>query len=300
MEARILAEDPRSGWAPGPGPLRVYREPAGEGIRVDSGVAEGDQVNDQFDSMIAKLIVWAPGRAAAAERLSAALARFRILGPATNLPLLQAISRAPDFLAGRVSTGWIQARLEALNAPLLPGPWMALLASQGFREALACALAGTGQARGAAARFQALDHAELSLGVKPGQAPFRLRAEGAGFVLDAPGQGLLELDACRIDGSRLALTALGETLTLEDPLASLAAPAAERGGAGPVLAPMAGKVLEVHVAPGDLVEPGQLLFVVESMKMQFEITAHRRGRVEAVLVAPGQVLQGPEPLALVV
>jgi biotin carboxyl carrier protein len=73
-------------------------------------------------------------------------------------------------------------------------------------------------------------------------------------------------------------------------------------GAGPaalgqVLAPMGGKVLEVHVAPGDAVKPGQLLFVLESMKMQFEINAPGLARVEAVLVQPGQVLQGPEPLA---
>jgi biotin carboxyl carrier protein len=61
---------------------------------------------------------------------------------------------------------------------------------------------------------------------------------------------------------------------------------------------MAGKILEVRVAVDDLVEPGQLLFVLESMKMQFEITAPRRGRVASVLVAPGQVLQGPEPLAV--
>ena len=122
LEARILAEDPRNGWLPTPGPLTVYREPTGAGIRVDAGVGPGDRINPQFDSMIAKLIVWGPDRATAVARLSSALEDFVILGPVTNLPLLQAISRAPDFLAGRESTAWIGEHLAELNGPLLPAP----------------------------------------------------------------------------------------------------------------------------------------------------------------------------------
>jgi acetyl/propionyl-CoA carboxylase alpha subunit len=296
LEARVLAEDPRDGWVPTPGPLRVYREPSGPGVRVDSGVAEGDRVNAQFDSLIAKLIVWGPDRAAAVARLSAALADFAILGCTTNLPLLQAISRAPDFLAGRTHTGWIQAHLAALNAPLLPAPCLDLLGSEPFREALSCALSGLGQpAAGPAERFAALADPELCAGGRAKPA-FSLRALGAGrFALR--GAEPLAFTACRLGGAQLALTAGGESLVLEDPLASL--PAARAGGsaAGTVLAPMAGKILEVRIAAGDLVEPGQLLFVLESMKMQFEILAPGRGRVESVLVAEGQVLQGPEPLA---
>ena len=332
LEARVLAEDPRGGWAPTPGRLRVYQEPEGEGVRVDSGVGPGDRVNDQFDSMIAKLAVWGPDRPAAVQRLAAALEAFRILGPATNLPLLQAISRHPDFLAGHSSTAWIQEHLEQLNAPLLPAPWRAFLGAPAFREALSNALRGAGRPQpGGAERFAALDHPGLRPGSAQWREPFRLRPEAGGtrFTLAGPALGTLlaatldgpaeshergpglrgalaqapetaeiSFSACRIEGSRMALALFGETLVLEDPLARLAAAPAQPDGGGPVLAPMGGKILEVHAAVGDPVEPGQLLFVLESMKMQFEITAPRRGRVAAVLVAAGQVLQGPGQLAL--
>jgi len=301
LEARILAEDPRNGWVPTPGPLRVYREPAGEGIRVDSGVAQGDRVNAQFDSLIAKLIVWGPDRAGAVARLSGALEAFTILGCTTNLPLLQAISRAPDFLAGRTSTAWIQEHLARLNAPLLSEPCLALLRSQGFREALSAACGGMGRPRpGASERFAALADPELRTGAAQEKPAFRLGPGPDGtFTLSAPGlPGSLALHACRM-GPELAVAVLGETLALEDPLARLAPPRADlHSGAGPVLAPMAGRILEAHVAEGDTVESGQLLFVLESMKMQFEIRAPRPGRVTEVLVQPGRILQGREPLAL--
>jgi acetyl/propionyl-CoA carboxylase alpha subunit len=297
LEARVLAEDPRNGFRPCPGPLLVYREPQGEGIRVDSGVGQGDRVDARFDSLLAKLIVWGPDRPAAAARLSAALEAFTILGCTTNLPLLLAISRAPDFLAGRIATPWIQDHLAQLNAPLLPAPWPALLESPGFREALAMALRGAGRAApGGAERFAALAHPDLASGGRA-RAAFALERHGAHqFILRGPGGQTLAFCAC-LAGTGLALAAGGDTLVLEDPTARLAA-VREHPALGPVLAPMAGKILEVRVAAGDPVEPGQLLFVLESMKMQFEITAPRQGRVASVLVAEGQVLQGPEPLAI--
>ena len=334
LEARILAEDPRRDWLPTPGPLRVYQEPSGEGIRVDSGCAQGDRIPAQYDSMIAKLAVWGPDRAAAAARLGEALEAFTILGCTTNLPLLQAISRHPDFRQGLEHTGWIQEHLPELNAPLVPAPCLALLASRGFREALSCALRGLGRpAPGAPERFAVLEGPDLGPGARR-PASFRVRGEGHRFTLEGPalqsmlaeirdalaaggvdgahqrGPGLrralglgagapLGFTAVRMGRSDLALALFGETLVLEDPTARLAAPpSAPAPAGGPILAPMAGKVLEVHAAVGDAVASGQLLFVLESMKMQFEIKAPRPGRVEAILVQVGQVLQGPERLAL--
>jgi len=297
LEARILAEDPRRDWLPTPGPVLLYREPTGPGIRVDSAVGQGDRINAAFDSLIAKLVVWGPDRATAVARLSQALAQFVILGCGSNLPLLQAISRSPDFLAGRSSTRWIQDHLAELNGPLLPAPWLELFASQPFREALGCALLGTGRPRGPAARFATLCAAELEHGGRTGP-PFTLRpaAEAQAFILGGPGPEQ-EAWACRLADGQLALSTQGEVLYLPDPLAP--APEADpQAGGGPLLAPMAGRVVEVAACAGSLVEPGQLLFVLESMKMQFEVRAPRRARVEAVLVRPEQVLQGPERLAL--
>jgi biotin carboxyl carrier protein len=267
-------------------------------------------------------------------RLSQALEDFTILGCTTNLPFLQAVSRHPDYLAGTESTAWIGEHLEELNAPLLPAPCREFLESRAFREALSCAFRGVGEPRpGPAARFAALTDRELRAGGSVVKAAFRLERgeEPHAFALRGPvlrqvlerpggaasrhesGPGLLRalaslegpdpalpLWACRLSGSRMALAALGETLLLEDPLATLTSPhraAAERSS-GAVRAPMAGSVVEVRVAQGEVVEEGQVLFVVESMKMQFEVTAPLAGRVASVLVERGQSLPGPETMAV--
>lgn len=308
LEARILAEDPRRGFLPTPGPLLVYEEPRGEGVRVDSGVAQGGRVNAAFDSMIAKLVVWAPDRPLAVARLERALAGFTILGCTTNLPFLQAIARSEAFLEGRTHTAWIGEHLERLNAPLLPEATQAFLASPAFREALGGAFSSVVRSEGGPVdRFRAQAGClDLVFGATrepeafqvergPGEHVFRLTGPAASRL--APGQEELAFHACRLDGSRMALAFQGESLVLEDPQADLEPAGDEGPGDGEVRAPMAGKILEVLVAEGDAVERGQVLFVLESMKMQFEIPAPREGRVGRIHVAPGEVLAGPEPLA---
>jgi biotin carboxyl carrier protein len=212
----------------------------------------------------------------------------------------------------------------------MPAPCLALLQSESFRETLSLAFRGVGQpARGPAQRFAAQAGPELRIGSGREKPAFTLRRDGEHrFSLRGPGlrealraaldgprvarewgpdllgalgqaPEALAFTACRLPGSAMALAVFGETLVLEDPLARLASPRADGDPAsGPILAPMAGKILELHVAPGDPVEPGQLLFVLESMKMQFEIRSPRPGRIAKVLVAVGQILQGPEQLAL--
>ena len=310
LEARILAEDSRGGWLPTPGPLTVYQEPTGPGIRVDSGVVQGDRINGRFDSMIAKLVVWAPDRPQAVARLSQALEAFVILGCVTNLPFLLAISRSPDFLEGQTSTAWIGDHLPALNASPMPGTLLAFFTSHAFREALSCAFRGLAPAQGPARRFAALEHPELKLGSPRESRAFELCAEGQHrFRASGPAllQALLQtglppapiaFSACRLEGSAMALAACGDTLRLEDPLALSPASRPPAGAPGSIQAPMGGQILEVRVAQGDRVEEGQLLFVLESMKMQFEILAPATGLISRLAVQRGQVLQGPETLAV--
>jgi acetyl/propionyl-CoA carboxylase alpha subunit len=308
FEARILAEDPRNGWMPTPGRLTVYREPSGPGIRVDSGVAQGGRINGQFDSMIAKLVVWGANRQLAVARLSKALEEFVILGCRTNLPFLQAISRSPDFLAGHESTAWIGDHLEALNGPLMAPSCMDFLGSRAFREALSCAFQGLGRpAPGPAERFAAQSHPDLKVGsdqeraafrILPEPEPNRYRIDGPAFqaALGPAQTGMPTLfTACRLGDSTMALAMFGDTLELQDPLAQL--PEVQGPASGAILAPMGGQVVEVRIQPGDTVEAGQLLFVLESMKMQFEVLAPRAGQVLSLCVQAGQVLQGPDTLA---
>ena len=142
LEARVLAEDPRDGFLPTPGPLVMYREPAGDGVRVDSGVTEGGRVNAHFDSMIAKVITVGDSRDQALERMDRALQQTIVHGLTTNLPFLQALVRHPDFREGRGSTRWIEDNLESLNASLLPLPLEERLRTHAFREKLSLAISG--------------------------------------------------------------------------------------------------------------------------------------------------------------
>ncbi|MBK8794790.1 MAG: hypothetical protein IPN59_17105 [Holophaga sp.] len=299
LEARILAEDPRQGFLPTPGPLTIYREPKGPHIRVDSGVAEGGRVNDRFDSMIAKLIVWGEDRTQAWTRLAEALEGFVILGCTTNLPFLLALARHPEVRAGRMSTDWIGTHLTALTAPLLPPELDAFLRSEPFRSALSNALRGLGKPRHeVAARFAALAHPELRVGgASPG--PFRLAitdSSGA-FSLQHPtlASSPLQGFACRLSEGGLHVAIGGEIYRLALPQGI--SPEGDGTSDGTVRAPMAGKVLEILIREGDSVETAQLLFILESMKMQMEIRAPRPGKVLAVHVTVNQILGGPEAMA---
>jgi acetyl/propionyl-CoA carboxylase alpha subunit len=298
LEARILAEDPRGDFLPATGTLLIYREPTGPGVRVDSGVREGDPVTPHFDSMIAKLIVRGATRAEAVARLSKALESFIILGCTTNRPFLLAVSRHPDYLAGRESTAWIPENLAILNESLVPSAWQEFLASRSFVEALAGTLAGSGKIpEGPFARFAAQVHPELRAGGTLKKPPFRLTKEGDHpnhFTLRMQNDGAtLDLWACRRK-TGLELSAFGETWVIEDPSQAAAHGALD----GLVRAPMAGKVIEVRIGVGDRVGKGQILFLVESMKMQMEVTAPRAGRVASIAVEAGQILPGPETMAV--
>jgi len=109
MEARIYAEDPSKGFLPAIGDLAMWRAPAGPGIRVDTGVREGDSVTVDFDPMLAKLVVHAPNRSAAARRLHNALSDLRALGVITNIGFLRQMTTHPDFVSGRITTDYLDS-----------------------------------------------------------------------------------------------------------------------------------------------------------------------------------------------
>jgi acetyl-CoA/propionyl-CoA carboxylase biotin carboxyl carrier protein len=136
IECRIYAEDPANGFLPQAGALLLYREPSGPGIRVDSGVREGDSISVHYDPLIAKLIVSAESRATALARLERALAEFPILGIATNIPFLVALTRHRDVRAGRLDTGLVDrdiASLAGSGAGTVPAAVAAIAAAQAIR-----------------------------------------------------------------------------------------------------------------------------------------------------------------------
>ncbi len=120
IECRIYAEDPSSDFLPQAGPLLLYREPSGPGIRIDAGVVEGDEIGVNYDPMLAKLVAAAETRAAALQRAVAALRAFPILGIRTNIPFLLRVLQHPDVARGAAHTSFLDEHLAELTAPVKP------------------------------------------------------------------------------------------------------------------------------------------------------------------------------------
>jgi acetyl-CoA carboxylase biotin carboxylase subunit len=136
IECRVYAEDPANGFLPQAGPLLLYREPSGAGVRVDSGVREGDSVPVHYDPLIAKLIVSAESRVAALARLERALRDFPVLGITTNIPFLARLTKHPDVRAGRIDTGFVEREIAALieqDVDHLPAAVVAVAAVRSLR-----------------------------------------------------------------------------------------------------------------------------------------------------------------------
>lgn len=312
LEARILAEDPRRSFLPAPGLLRRFHEPSGPGVRVDSGVAAGCEVSVDFDPLLAKLVVHAPDRTAALERLTRALEDFVIHGCSTNLSFLHALTLHPDVRSGRFHTRWIDEHVAELNEPRLPKPVRELLGSP--RVALAVAHALDGRAglpvpepvRRLASQPQAFPSFPAGvrerLEVEPGGQDGRLLLGGPALraaLAEVSAAARLPLTVTRLSPWQLAASACGETWTLADPREGGFREGRADEAESQLSAPMAGRVLEVRTAPGEAVREGQVLFVIESMKMQLEVASPASGIVKEVRVRPDEVLRGPDTLAVV-
>ncbi|MGC8100288.1 acetyl/propionyl/methylcrotonyl-CoA carboxylase subunit alpha [Metapseudomonas otitidis] len=301
IEVRLYAEDPEGGFLPASGHLDLYREPApGEGRRVDSGVAEGDDVSPFYDPMLAKLIAWGENREEARQRLLAMLEDTAVGGFRTNLAFLRRVLGHPAFAAAELDTGFI----ERHQAQLLPAPaalpeqvWQ--LAAEAFRQ-------------GDAARIRQDDPhspwsgnsgwraglpSETDLHLACGEERQVVRLLGR---VDSPIHLEGERLTLELDGVRRTLLAIrrGETLYLEwngtlhtvtrvDPIAEAEASHTHQGG---LTAPMNGSIVRVLVEAGQAVEAGTALVVLEAMKMEHSIRAPHAGTVKALYCSEGELV----------
>ena len=308
VEARIYAEDPEHGFLPATGRITSYREPAG--VRVDSGVTEGSEVESHYDPLLAKVIAHAPDRAAALAQLERGLAGLVVLGPSTNSAYLRALLARPEVRDGRLDTGLIE-RLGQEIAPPAPDPALPAVAL--------AALTGGGPSSDDP--WQARDGWRLV-----GSAWRRARLAGPGgevavAVRHLPdggwaweigeARGTFELDPAglTVDGVRrpLGIHFDGAAVWLLDGACNPArfAPVSEEQQAGKAAtagslgAPMPGTVIDVRVEVGAKVEEGEVLVVLESMKMELAVQSPGFGVVTGVLVALGdRVARGQELVTL--
>uniref|UniRef100_UPI0003639231 ATP-binding protein n=1 Tax=Actinoalloteichus spitiensis TaxID=252394 RepID=UPI0003639231 len=321
VEARVYAEDPARGFLPTGGRVRLLREPVGEDVRVDSGIAEGVDVGTGYDPMVAKVVAWAPHRREALNRLDRALGQHTVLGVRTNVPFLRALLRDTDVVAGRLSTGLVERFVGELppaadppDEVLVAGAlWCQLDREPAGPVASRFALpdgwrwggpVGTpwwlGEPGRSAHRVLVTGRAGDAVVSVDGRGPVRGRARLDGAELSVGVDGRTRVYTVAREGNRRWLACAGDTWELaeREPLAAVSSPTAA-GADGQVRSPMPGTVLTVGVAVGDQVAAGQELLVVEAMKMEHSVTAPVAGTVEALLVGPGSRVALDEDLAVV-
>ncbi|MEV8244869.1 biotin carboxylase N-terminal domain-containing protein [Streptomyces rochei] len=296
VEARLYAEDPAHGWAPQTG--RLHRLAVPDGIRLDTGCTDGDDIGVHYDPMLAKAVAHAPTRAEAVRRLAGALERAAVHGPVTNRDLLVRSLRHEEFASARMDTGFYDRHLADLTAPA-PDPLAPLAAALadahgrsrfgGWRnvpsqpQVKRYAMAGEEHE----ARYRHTRTGLTADGVRVVHADARL------VVLEADGVRHRYEVARYGDQVHVGATRLTALPRFPDPTAQHAP--------GSLLAPMPGTVVRVAegLTEGASVEAGQPLLWLEAMKMEHRITAPATGTLTALKAVPGQQVTVGSLLAVV-
>jgi acetyl-CoA/propionyl-CoA carboxylase biotin carboxyl carrier protein len=253
IECRINAEKADKNFAPAPGAITTYAEPAGPGVRVDSGVVAGSEVTPMYDPMVAKLIVWDRDRQAATDRMLRALEEYRIGGLSTLIPFHKALLRTEQWRDGETCRDLMEDK-----------EWLKTTAP----ESDDAAPAGEDEAEKVTRDY-----------------------------------------TVEVSGRRFDVKVIGDAT---GPVAQAAAPTAQKavrrerksgGGGGSssadLASPLQGSIFKIAVEQGAEVAEGDLICIIEAMKMENEITAHRSGKVAALPISVGDAVSPGDTLATI-
>jgi acetyl-CoA/propionyl-CoA carboxylase biotin carboxyl carrier protein len=265
IECRINAEDASKNFAPAPGRIGAYSEPSGPGVRVDSGVQAGGEVSPMYDPMVAKLIVWDADREQATKRMLRALGEFEIEGLKTLIPFHEALLASDQWARGETCRDLLEDR-EWLKTLAFPAPGEAVAEPE--EEA----------------------KVEQTYSVEVSGKRFDVRVVGPPFASGPSPSG-----------------AGGSTSNGSGPAAARSAPrrgerkatGAGSGGADTLPSPLQGNMWKVLVKQGDTVAEGQLICIIEAMKMENEITAHKSGTIVELPISEGEAIQAGAPIATI-
>lgn len=334
FEARVYAENPNNQFLPSTGRIDQLVWPEHQSfnlspLRIDSGIRQGDSISPFYDPMIAKVIVHGPTRAAALQKLNSVLAQSHIQGLHTNLHFLHQLTQDEAFQAGDVDTGFIERRYDLLfpESPTATALSLALglanlLHSFGLSNSEQTPLAADPWDAHDYWRTHDLLHRSFSFEVNEQHYELQLRREHSQWIMQYQTEshplrwqaerscnGVVKIEVCWGDHKKLGFVygsapqfevraARGRwVFNYQDPLAQTRFEEEQNGGS--LSAPMPGKILSISVESGDTVETGQLLLVLEAMKMEHSITAPHAGTVTELFFTQGdQVTEGAALLAI--
>ena len=317
IEARLYAEDTRAGYLPQTGTLHRFHVP--DGVRVDSGVEDGSEVSIHYDSMLAKVIAHAPTRNEAARALALALDQAHIHGVTTNRRLLVEILRHPEFLAGDTDTHFLDRHHPSELDDLLPDAVLG-------RHALAAALARQALNRSESQilaqvpsgwRNSPSQQQQVSFEIEGREIEVGYRFSRANaFEATIDGLALQEVAVPRVSPQAViietegvtraySVARVGDRFFVDGPDGASECRELPRFGiekvedaAGSLVSPMPGKVVAVSVEEGDDARAGDVLVIVEAMKMEHSVRATFDGTVASVHVAAGDQVENDQVLVV--
>lgn len=310
IEVRVCAEDCRQGDVPQTGPILRWREPQGEGIRVDHGLLEGGEISPYYDSMLGKLIAYGPDRESARMRLRRALADTTLHGVVSNVDFLQDIIQEADFASGDFNTGYVPEHFpdetrgdtqpsdehwavaamvlywddcwslySQADFPMDMTAWMSSNRADSYVK-----LNWDGEERAVAIR----NEADRRCVVRVNGQDYHFDVDSCdGFERQFYFEGVRRSARYTRSGESLWLSFDARTWCYQDK--TLSPPAApEAGSDGRICAGSDGKLLDIPVAVGEQIQAGQTMAVLEAMKMEFQLTTPVAGVVKAIHAQVGE------------
>jgi 3-methylcrotonyl-CoA carboxylase alpha subunit len=319
LEVRIYAEDPSAGFLPQSGKVVDWHLPAAEGLRVETGVETGSEVSIYYDPMLAKIVTSGDNRAVALQRMRSALRSLSAQGVVTNRDFLLRVLNHPEFIAGNFDTHFIERHMQGALTESLDhsaerhAAVVATLASQQQRE-LERVIIPTVPS-GWRNNFHTPQWAEYEVGGRVHRVEYR-HLGGNAFTVSV-GETKQQVRVVSWDDPLLTLEVDGHRSTARVIVSGDHAYVHAHGveaalllkprfpdkarlvPAGGCVAPMPGKIIEIRVSEGDSVRAGQVLLIMEAMKMEHSVSAPRNGTVDQVSVVSGDQVDADALLVVV-
>ncbi|MGY0627369.1 MAG: acetyl-CoA carboxylase biotin carboxylase subunit [Paraglaciecola chathamensis] len=311
IEVRLYAEDPRQNFMPQTGNILVWQYPEREGIRVDHGIHCGDTVSAHYDPMLAKVIAFGPDRATAARRLASAIEDIQLVGVNTNRRFLLNVLRHPAFINAEATTAFIEQHFTEHASTQNTAPAIGTLARAAM---IYFQHPSFGQPSWSSAAPQVY---RFTLKINEQAHAVQIQKQEDGYLVKSEAQET-ELTLVSHGANQAVVVEEGirqgfsyalqdKTLFLDDgsghyqidDITQLPASVSEQNASGEINAVMDGVIVDVLVKEGDAVEAGQLMVVMEAMKMEHQLKALSTGRVTEVRAAIGLQVKSKQLLVTI-